>query len=100
MNNMAAAMPVMMMKSMKNSYRLVISNPSNFGYTSGAVVASAPAVGGISALRVPANLLAAALARNQVPIIRDESLSGASLETIDKPMGERHNSPMVCIMYK
>lgn len=51
--------------------------------------------GGISALKVPANLLAAAFARNQVPIINEDNLRGANFETIESPIGDRHNSPMV-----
>jgi hypothetical protein len=50
---------------------------------------------GIKALNVPANLLAAALAKNQVPIINEDKRNGANLETIDKPIGDKHNSPIV-----
>ena len=38
---------------------------------------------------------AAAFAKNQVPIIKDDKRKGANLETIDKPIGDRHNSPIV-----
>ena len=85
----------MMINNIKNSYKLVISNPRKEGFTTGPVMASAPAVGGINALNVPANLFAAALAKNQVPIINEDKRNGANLETIDKPIGDKHNSPIV-----
>ena len=50
---------------------------------------------GIKELNVPENLFAAAFAKNQVPIIKEDSRSGASFETIDKPIGDKHNSPIV-----
>lgn len=34
-------------------------------------------------------MFAAALARNQVPIKRDENLNGANLDTIDNPIGQK-----------
>ena len=39
--------------------------------------------------------LAMALLVNQSPINREEYLTGANFETIDKPIGERQSSPMV-----
>src|SRR5574337_1599162 len=35
--------------------------------------------------------------RNQPPIAKPTSRDGASLVTIDSPIGDRHNSPSVCI---
>src|SRR6185437_625274 len=35
--------------------------------------------------------------RNQPPIAKPTSFGGASLVTIDKPIGDRHSSPSVCI---
>ena len=50
---------------------------------------------GINAESVPANLFAAAFARNQVHINNDETLAGESLETIDNPIGDKQSSPIV-----
>ena len=44
---------------------------------------------GYNALNVPANLFAVAFARNHVPISTDANLTGASLFTSDKPMGDK-----------
>jgi hypothetical protein len=40
-------------------------------------------------------LFAAALAKNHVPIIKEDKRNGANLETIDNPIGDKHNSPIV-----
>src|ERR1051325_9096035 len=66
----------------------------------GAVLAAAsPAPGGINALRVPARLLAAGFAKEQVPINQEEERHGASFDTIERPIGDRQSSPMVCRIY-
>ena len=74
--------------------KLLISTPRKLGMATGAALAS-PAEGGMRALRVPANLFAAALARNQVPINNEDKRSGASLLTILNPIGDKQSSPMV-----
>ena len=50
---------------------------------------------GSSPLMKPDILLPMAVARNQPPIIRPTSRLGDSLVTRDRPIGERHSSPMV-----
>lgn len=60
-----------------------------------AVAGASPAPGGINALSVPANLLAAAFARNHVPISNDDKRTGASLLTILNPIGDKQSSPIV-----
>jgi len=45
---------------------------------------------------LPAIKLATAEERNQKPIKREAIFFGETLDTIDKPMGERHSSPKVC----
>ena len=45
----------------------------------------------------PAKRLAIELLANQTPIIKDDNLSGDNFVTIDKPIGDKHNSPTVCI---
>ena len=89
-NKMAAAAPDMIINNTKNSYKFVIWKPKKL--VAPPVPSSPP---GIKALNVPANLLAAALAKNQVPIIKEDKRKGASLETMDKPIGDKHNSPIV-----
>ena len=49
---------------------------------------------------MPANLLPVAIARNQIPIINEVKRAGVNLFTIDKPIGLKNNSPIVCIRYK
>ena len=70
------------------------------GIFASALAAASPAPGGIKALNVPANLLATALAKNQVPINKEDNLIGANLLTILNPMGDKQSSPIVCTMYK
>ena len=79
-----------MMNKIKNSYKFVIWKPKN--EVAPPDPSSPP---GIKALNVPANLFAAAFAKNQVPIIKDDKRKGANLETIDNPIGDKHNSPIV-----
>lgn len=43
----------------------------------------------------PPNILAKKLLNSHTPIIREASFTGASLETMERPIGERHNSPNV-----
>ena len=45
---------------------------------------------------LPAIKFATADDKNQKPIISDAIFLGETLDTIDKPIGERHNSPKVC----
>lgn len=92
-NKMIAASPDSMTKIMKNSYRPVIAKPAKTG-----VAGSAES--GYKALSVPANLLAAAIDENHIPINNEANFTGDSLTTIAKPMGDKHNSPMVCSKYK
>ena len=54
---------------------------------------------GYNELIVPANLLPVATAKNQIPIIKEVKRAGDNLFTIDKPIGLKHNSPMVCKKY-
>src|SRR6185312_8987827 len=44
----------------------------------------------------PARLLPIGVDRNQPPMPRPTSRTGASLVTIDRPIGDRHSSPAVC----
>ena len=46
------------------------------------------------------NLLADAVLRNHTPINNEANFTGANLFTIDKPIGDKHNSPKVWIVYK
>ena len=55
---------------------------------------------GYKELIAPASLLPVAMARNQIPIIRDVNLPGVSLLTMERPIGLRHNSPTVCRKYR
>jgi len=48
----------------------------------------------IPAIRFPQKLV-----KNQHPIIKDKNFLGASLDTRDKPIGDRHSSAMVIIKY-
>ena len=77
---------------MKKSNKSVIWNPMK-DVVFGASPLSPPP--GINADNVPANLFAAAFAKNHVPINKDENLAGDSLETIERPIGERQSSPTV-----
>jgi hypothetical protein len=52
-------------------------------------------VSSIFALKVAANLLAAAVERNQTPINKEANFTGANLFTIESPIGDKHNSPKV-----
>ena len=45
--------------------------------------------------RIPDNLLPTAVERKNPPIIKAVILGGDSLETNDKPIGDKHNSPTV-----
>ncbi len=83
------------MKIIKNSYKLVIWYPNNFGNSMATDASPSVPEGGMSALNVPASLLAAAFARNHVPMSNEANLTGASFETIDKPMGDKASSPIV-----
>ncbi|MNW09156.1 hypothetical protein D3C71_2060890 [compost metagenome] len=44
--------------------------------------------------KIPARLLPMAMDRNQQPIAMPANRLGASLVVIDRPIGDRHNSPM------
>ena len=52
------------------------------------------------ACKIPGNFPAIKLAtaddKNQNPIMSDAIFLGETFDTIDKPIGERHNSPRVC----
>ena len=50
---------------------------------------------GYKELNVPANLLAAAVDKNHTPINNEANFTGANLLTIDNPIGEINNSPVV-----
>jgi len=54
---------------------------------------------GYSVLKRPAMRLEAAVDRNQTPIKRQAKRGGDSLETMDRPMGDMHNSPRVIMKY-
>ena len=45
---------------------------------------------------LPAIKLATAEERNQKPIKSEAIFFGETLDTMDKPMGDRHSSPKVC----
>ena len=45
----------------------------------------------------PANLFPSPDARNQIPNNTPNSLVGANLFTYDRPTGDKHSSPIVCI---
>src|SRR5688572_30462266 len=87
-NRMSAATPLNTINTVKNVNRLSIGMPKKDGMC---VDTSSPAPGGINELSVPANLLAAAFAKNQVPINNELKRKGASFETIDNPIGDRHS---------
>lgn len=53
---------------------------------------------GYNVLICPARIFAMALVKNHTPIKRHVNLTGESLETIDSPIGDKHNSPNVKIM--
>jgi hypothetical protein len=89
-NRTTAAKPDRNTKTIKKSFRLAIVCPK-------ICVAFPPS--GYNLLNMPAKSLAMAFARNQTPISRDANLTGDNLATIDKPIGERHNSPNVCRIY-
>ena len=92
-NKIMDASPDKITKIKKNSYKLVISKPKNFGTVSSAG-------SGYKELKIPANLLAAAVDKNHTPINNEANLSGDNFTTIAKPIGDKHNSPMVCNKYK
>ena len=48
---------------------------------------------------IPDNLLPTEIARKNPPIIKAVILGGESLETNDKPIGDKHNSPTVITPY-
>src|SRR5687767_708808 len=54
---------------------------------------------GYNALIVPASLLPVAIAMNHIPIMSEVNRPGASLFTMDKPIGLKNNSPTVCRKY-
>src|SRR5215212_12198647 len=87
---MAEATPAIITNSIKNSCRLCIVYPINdvvFPFS------------GYKALNTPANLFAAAFAKNHTAINKEANLKGANLFTNDKPIGDKHNSPQVCKKY-
>lgn len=92
---MREAAPLRTINTQKKINKLEISIPKKLGIFAVAAAGDSPAPGGINALKVPANLFATAFARNQVPIIKEERRTGASLLTILKPIGDKHNSPIV-----
>ena len=47
-----------------------------------------------SPAKMPDRLLPIPVDRNQPPMPKPTSRSGASLVTIDRPIGDRHNSPI------
>jgi len=49
---------------------------------------------GYKPLNMPANLLAVAIDKYHIPISKEANRTGASLLTIDKPIGDNINSPM------
>src|SRR5512139_1439537 len=49
--------------------------------------------------KIPERLLPIPVDRNQPPIPRPTSRTGASLVTIDRPIGDRHNSPTTWTTY-
>ena len=78
---------------------MLISYPRKDGNGAPAAAGVSPAPGGIKLDSVPANLFATALARNQTPINSEANRTGASFDTMLRPIGERLNSPMVCNIY-
>ncbi len=44
----------------------------------------------------PAAIFATKLLINHTPINTEANFTGANLDTIDKPIGDKHNSPTVC----
>lgn len=48
---------------------------------------------------IPAKYCPKALAKNHIPIIKPTILGGDNLVIADKPMGDRHNSPVVMKKY-
>src|SRR5688500_7282420 len=89
-NKIKEAMPDMITKTMKKSYILVNSKPK-----SEVVLPSS----GYNALKIPASLFAAALARNHTAISKEANLKVANLFTRERPIGDKHNSPHVCKAY-
>ncbi len=89
------AVPLKTMNTQKKINRLLISTPKKDGIFAPASAGDSPAPGGINAESVPVNLLAAAFAKNQVPINNDDKRIGANLLTILNPIGDKHSSPMV-----
>ena len=47
--------------------------------------------------KIPATRLPKKLVKNQTPIVKDRNFFGASFDTSDNPIGERHNSAIVII---
>ena len=84
-NRITAATPEIITKSIKKSYMVAISNPINdFGLPAS----------GYKPLSIPANLLAVAMDKYQIPISNEAKRMGASLLTIERPIGESISSPM------
>lgn len=50
----------------------------------------------IEPANIPEKLLPMAVLKNQPPKANPAREAGTSLLTIDKPIGDKHNSPMVC----
>ena len=97
---MIDAVPLKTINTQKKINKLFISTPRNDGIFAPASAGASPAPGGIKAESVPVNLFAAALAKNQVPINKDDKRIGANLLTMLNPIGDKQSSPMVCTMYK
>lgn len=91
-SRIAAATPHITMNTIKKSKRFAISKPKNEVVLAASPFSPPP---GINADKVPANLFAAAFAKNQVPINKEENLIGESLDTIDNPIGDKQSSPIV-----
>lgn len=98
-SNKTEAVPLKTINTQKKINKLLISTPKNEGVFAPGAAGESPAPGGIKADNVPANLFAAAFAKNHVPISKEDKRSGANLLTMLKPIGDKQSSPMVCTMY-
>ena len=91
-NKIKAAIPAITTKIIKKSYRFSILIPNKLG--------EGFPFSGYNPLSIPANLFAVADDKNHTPINKDAKRGGESLFTIDKPIGDKHNSPIVCKKYR
>ena len=85
-NSTIAATAAINTKIIKKSNKVTILNPKNdFDFPAS----------GYSVLNVPASLLEVAIDKYHTPISNEANRTGDSLLTMDKPMGDRLNSPIV-----